>query len=73
MSVVVSFRIPKKLKEVLDRSGVDWRRMVREYLELLALQEAKKEILSEAEALRRDVGKLTTESWRIIRESRDER
>jgi len=72
MSVVVSFRIPKKLKEVLDRSGVDWRRMVREYLELLALQEAKKEILSEAEALRRDVGKLTTESWRIIRESRDE-
>lgn len=73
MSVVVSFRISKKLKEVLDRSGVDWRRMVREYFELLALQEAKKEILSEAEALRRDVGKLTTESWRIIRESRDER
>jgi len=70
---VVSFRIPKKLKEVLDRSGVDWRRMVREYLELLALQEAKKEILSEAEAFRRDIRKLTTESWRIIRESRDER
>jgi len=39
--------------------------MIREYLELLALQEEKKEILSEAEALRRDIGKLTTESWRI--------
>lgn len=73
MSVVVSIRIPREVKEALERSGVDWRRRVKEYLVQLALQEEKRRILREARELRRRVAGDTGESHLLVREDRDAR
>ncbi len=71
MSVVVSFRIPRELKERLERLGIDWRTEVREFLERRAREEARKRILSEARRLRMTIGKRGVSAAELIREDRD--
>jgi len=48
MSVVISLRVPKELKESLEELGVDWRKAVREYLEKMVREERRKRILARA-------------------------
>ncbi|RLE59880.1 MAG: antitoxin [Thermoprotei archaeon] len=73
MSVVVSVRIPREVKEILEKSNIDWKKKVKEYLEQLAIQERKKEILKEARELRKKISRDTGESYKLIREDRDAR
>lgn len=73
MSVVISIRIPKKVKEILDKSGIDWKESVKEYIRRLAMEEAKKEVLEKARELRSKVSRDTGESYKIVREYRDAR
>ena len=73
MSVVISLRIPRELKESLEELGVDWRREVREYLERRVREERKRRLLERAREVRRRVGRLTTDSAELIREDRDAR
>ena len=70
MSVVISLRVPKELKESLEELGVDWRKAVREYLEKMVREERRKRILARAREIRKRVGRVTTDSAELIREDR---
>mgnify|MGYP001626154100 FL=1 len=74
MSVVLSVRIPKWLKEELDRLGIDYSREIREFLERRVREELAKRLEARYEELLRDSpiikGNLAVE---FIREDRDVR
>ncbi len=75
MSVVLSVRIPKWLKEELDRLGIDYSREIREFLERRVREELAKRLEARYEELLRDSplirgGNLAVE---FIREDRNAR
>ncbi|GAB6947173.1 MULTISPECIES: hypothetical protein [Vulcanisaeta] len=74
MSVVLSVRIPRWLKEELDRLGIDYSREIREFLERRVREELAKRLEARYEELLRDSplirGNLAVE---FIREDRNAR
>ena len=74
MSVVLSIRVPKWLKEELERLGIDYSREIKEYLERRVREELAKRLETQYEELLRDSpvikGNLAVE---FIREDRDAR
>ncbi|WP_054841710.1 hypothetical protein [Vulcanisaeta distributa] len=75
MSVVLSVRIPRWLKEELDRLGIDYSREIREFLERRVREELAKRLEARYEELLRDSplirgGNLAVE---FIRENRNAR
>jgi len=73
MSVVISLRVSRRLKEMLDELGINWRVEVREYLERRVREEAKKRALREARRVRESIRIRGTPAAKLIREDRDER
>ena len=74
MSDVIAIRVPKKLKDELQKLKVDYANDVREYLEIKVKQEKLKQVMKETEAFRAELGKktgLTASSADIIRKDRD--
>ncbi len=51
MSVVVSVRVPRRVKEELERAGVNVAEEVRRYLEALAARERRRRLMEEWERL----------------------
>ena len=75
MSDVIAIRVPKKLKDELQKLKVDYANDVREYLEIKVKQEKLKQVMKETEAFRVELGKktgLTASSADIIRKYRDQ-
>ncbi|MGC9153641.1 MAG: antitoxin [Vulcanisaeta sp.] len=74
MSVVLSVRIPKRLKEELDRLGIDYAKEIREYLERRVREELAKRLNARYDELLRESpvisGNLAVE---FIREDRNAR
>jgi len=74
MSVVISVRVRKELKEELERLGIDYAEAVRRFLEELVARERMRLALEKArevrEKLRSKVGTLSP-SAELIREDRD--
>ncbi len=74
MSVVISVRVRKELKEELERLGIDYAEAVRRFLEELVAREKRRLALEKArgvrERLRSKVGTLSP-SAELIREDRD--
>ncbi len=74
MSVVISVRVRKELKEELERLGIDYAEAVRRFLEELVVRERRRLALEKArevrERLRSKVGTLSP-SAELIREDRD--
>ncbi|MEM1599018.1 MAG: antitoxin [Pyrobaculum sp.] len=72
MSVVIGVRIPKRLKEELEKLGIDYAREIREYLQRRVREEKAKRL---AEALDRlveaPIGEDYSTAW--IREDREGR
>ncbi len=74
MSVVVSVRVPKRLKEELDRLGINYSQAIREFLEELVRREKAKRIMAEIEKLRSSIGRISGDhAARMVREDRDAR
>ena len=73
MSVVISVRVRKELKEELERLGIDYAEAVRRFLEELVARERMRLALEKArevrEKLRSKVGTLSP-SAELIREDR---
>jgi mRNA-degrading endonuclease RelE of RelBE toxin-antitoxin system len=74
VSVVISVRVRKELKEELERLGIDYAEAVRRFLEELVARERRRLALKKArgvrEMLRSKVGTLPP-SAELIREDRD--
>jgi len=74
VSVVISVRVRKELKEELERLGIDYAEAVRRFLEELVTRERRRLALEKArevrERLRSKVGTLSP-SAELIREDRD--
>lgn len=74
MSVVISVRVRKELKEELERLGIDYAEAVRKFLEELVAREKRRLALEKArkvrEMLRSKAGTLSP-SAELIREDRD--
>jgi mRNA-degrading endonuclease RelE of RelBE toxin-antitoxin system len=74
VSVVISVRVRKELKEELERLGIDYAEAVRRFLEELVARERRRLALEKArkvrEKLRSKIGTLSP-SAELIREDRD--
>ncbi|MEM2768205.1 MAG: antitoxin [Candidatus Bathyarchaeia archaeon] len=73
LSVVMSFRVPKRLKEELDRLGIDYASEVKAFLERLVRVKRAERLRLEMDSLRGSIrgvkGNLSAE---FVREDRDE-
>lgn len=73
-SVVISIRIPRRLREELERLNIDYAREVREYLERRVREERARRVRARLEALRRRIGRVEGNlAAELIREDRDAR
>jgi len=73
-STVLGIRIPKRLKEELERLKINYSEEVRKYLEKRVREEKMKMLLEEIEKVRSKTKKIDENlSAKIIREDRDSR
>ena len=73
-STVLGIRIPKRLKEELERLKINYSEEVRKYLERRVREEKMKMLLEEIEKVRSKTKKIDENlSAKIIREDRDSR
>ena len=72
MSVVIGVRIPKRLKEEIEKLGINYSEEIRQYLEKRVCEERAKRIIARIEALRKKIKPIEENlSAELIREDRD--
>ena len=74
MSVVIGVRVPKWLKDELERLRINYAKEIREYLEKRGREEKLKKILGEIAEIRRRIGRVEGNlAAEFIREDREDR
>ncbi|MEM2424841.1 MAG: antitoxin [Candidatus Bathyarchaeia archaeon] len=74
LSVVISFRVPRRLKEELEKFGIDYASEVKAFLEKLVKAKRAETLKLEMDSLRESVKRIRGNlSAEFIRENRDER
>ncbi len=58
MSAVISVRVPRKLKEELERLGINYSKAVREFLEELVRREKARRLRERMEEFKRRIGRI---------------
>ncbi|GBF09928.1 hypothetical protein apy_16530 [Aeropyrum pernix] len=72
MSSVISVRVPRKLKEELERLGINYSKAVREFLEELVRREKARRLRERMEEFKRRIGRMEGDlSSTFVREDRD--
>lgn len=72
-SVVIGVRIPKWVKEELEKLGIDYSREIREYLIRRVREEKAKRLIEEIDRLSEKIGRVKGNlSSEFIREDRDQ-
>lgn len=72
MNYVISIRIHKELKELMDSVNVDWSNEIRKYIEEKAKKELKKKFIDDARKIREKIGiESGIPSYKLIREDRE--
>jgi len=72
MSSVIGIRVPKKLKEDLEKLDINYSEEVRKFLEYLVRKKKAEKILRELEDLERTIGRIEGNlSVEFIREDRE--
>jgi len=73
MSSVIGVRVPKRLKEELERLGINYSEEVRRFLEDLVRKKKAEKILRELEDLEESIGRIKGNlAAEFIREDREE-
>ena len=73
-SVVIGVRVPRELKEELDRLGIDYSKEIRGYLRRLVRIRRAEELIRRAEEIQRRSRKVEGNlSAEVIREDRESR
>ncbi len=74
MSVVIGIRVPKKVKEELERLGIDYTREIREFLLKRIREEKIKILIKEIMEVRKEIGVVKGNvAAEIVREERESR
>jgi len=74
LSVVIGVRVPKWLKDELERLRINYAKEIREYLEKRVREEKLKKILGEIAEIRRRIGRVEGNlAAEFIREDREDR
>ncbi|MGB9709593.1 MAG: antitoxin [Infirmifilum sp.] len=72
MSAVISFRVPRRLKEEIEKLGLDYASELRAYLEELVRRKKAEALRREMDSLREDIGRIEGNlAAEFIREERD--
>ena len=72
MTYVISIRIRKELKDLMDKIDVNWGEEIRRFLEERVKIELKKKFLQDAKKLRQKIGlKSPISAAELIREDRE--
>ena len=72
MSVVIGVRIPKRLKEEIEKLGINYSEEIRQYLEKRVREERARRLIARIEALRKKIKPIEENlSAELIREDRD--
>ena len=72
MSTVISVRVPRKLKEELEKLGINYSKAVREYLEELVRREKARRLRERMEEFKRRIGRIEGDlASAFVREDRD--
>ncbi len=73
-SAVVSVRVPKELKDELDRLGIDYAKEIREFLRRLVRAKKAENLIRQAEEIQRRSKRVRENlSAKVIREDRESR
>jgi hypothetical protein len=71
-TVVIGVRIPRWVKEELERLGIDYAREVREYLIRRVREERARRLIREIDELMESIGRVEGNlAARLVREDRD--
>ena len=73
MSAVLSIRISRRLKKMMQRVNINWRKEIEEFIEMRIREELKREYLEEAKKIRERIPKIDKSNAELIREDRDAR
>jgi len=74
VSVVIGVRVPRKLKEELEKLGINYAEEIRGYLARRVREEKAKRLIKEIEEFKRSIGDVKGNlSAEFIREDRDEK
>ena len=74
MSVVIGVRIPRKLKEELDKLGINYSEEIRSFLEKRVREEKAKKIILEINEFRKNIKRIDENlAPKLVREDRDNR
>lgn len=72
MSHVISLRIQRELKKLMDKTGLDWKEEIRQFIERRAREELRRRFLNDARNLRKRIGvESSISSAELIREDRE--
>lgn len=71
LSVVLSIRISKNLKKIMQEIPIDWRREIETFIRDKIREFLKEQYLKEAEELRKRIPPISTTNAELIREDRD--
>ncbi len=71
-TVVIGVRVPRRIKEELEKLGIDYAREIREYLVRRVREERAKRLMREIDELMESIGRVEDNlSAEIIRRDRD--
>jgi len=74
MSAVIGVRVPKRLKEELERLGIDYASEIRAYLERRVREEKVRRALERIRSIRARIGRVEEDlAASFVREDRDAR
>ncbi|MEL9990815.1 MAG: antitoxin [Thermoproteus sp.] len=74
MSIVIGVRIPKKLKEELERLGINYAEEIREYLQRRVREEKARRLAEALDGISKELGAIGEDYSTIwIREERESR
>lgn len=71
MQVDLSIRVPKELKERMERYKIDWKKVIVDAIEEKLRELEAEEALRELDEMNKELPAAETPSWRLIREDRD--
>ena len=71
MSTVISVRVPRRIREELERLGIDYSQAIRQFLEELVEREKARQIAEEMDRIRARTRSSGNLAARFIREDRD--
>ena len=73
LSAVLSIRIDKRLKELMQKVNINWKKEIEEFIRMRIREELKRKYLEDARRIRKRIPPIDRSNAELIREDRDAR